>query len=185
MNGNRKIILYAVAGVLISIIVVAAMFVSGIQFPGTGSPKVQAGTLMVMLTDAPVDLAQLNVTIDSFSIVNDTGEIALPLSGGGSEIPFDLLALSNVTETISDSQVPAGNYTKMRMTVKQANATFQNGSVLILTVPSGKIDIIAHFEIKNSGTTVILIDMQADWVAISQSGNLRPVLKVKSVMTTS
>jgi hypothetical protein len=187
MNGNRKIILYAVAGVLISIIVVAAMFVSGIQFPGTGSPtpKIQAGTLMVLLTDAPVDLAQLNVTIDSFSILNDTDEVDLPLSGNGGKITFDLLALSNVTETISNSQVPAGNYTKMRMTVKQANATFQDGSSLILSVPPGKIDIIAHFEIKDAGTTVILIDMQADWVAISQSGNLRPVLKVKSITTTS
>jgi len=187
MNGTRKIALYAIAGVLISVIIVAAMFVSGIQFPGTvpSGAKIQAGTLMVLLTDAPVNLTQLNVTIDSFSILNDTAETDLPINGIGGEITFDLLALSNVTETISNSQVSAGNYTKMRMTVKQANATYQDGSWSTLSVPSGKIDIIAHFEIKNAGTTVILIDMQADWVAISESGNLRPVLKVKSVTTTS
>lgn len=186
MNGTRKIVLYAVAGVLISLIIVAAMFVSGIQFPGTTSPelKAQLGTLMILFTDAPVNLTHLNVTIDSFSILGDTGETSLPFTGNRSEVSFDLLALQNVTEVISTSYVPPGNYTKMRMTVKQANATFQDGSWTTLRVPSEKIDIIAHFEIKNTSTTVILIDMQADWVAISHSGNLRPVFKVKSVVTS-
>jgi hypothetical protein len=186
MNGNGKIILYAVAGVLISLIIVAAMFVSGIQFPMTGSPtvKIQAGTLMVLLTDAPVNLTHLNVTVDSFSILNDTGETSLPFVDDRGEVSFDLLALDNVTETISSSRVPVGNYTKMRMTITEANATFQDDSWMALRVPSGKIDIIAHFEVKNGGVTVILVDMQADWVAISQSGNLRPVLKVKSITTS-
>jgi hypothetical protein len=186
MNGTGKIILYAVAGVLISLIIVAALFVSGVRFPGTSSPTVtmQAGTLMVLLTDAPVNLTHLNVTIDSFSIVNDTEEMGLPFTEGRSEVSFDLLALQNVTETVSISKVSVGNYTKMRMTVKQANATFEDGSWMDLRVPSGKIDIIAHFEVKSANTTVILIDMQADWVAISHSGNLRPVLKVKSITTS-
>ena len=184
MNGNGKIILYAVAGVLISLIVVAAMFVAGIQFPGTGSPTVQTGTLMVLLMDAPVDLAHLNVTIDNFSVLNDTGEISLDFVGGKDKVSFDLLALKDVTETISSSKVLVGNYTKMRMTITEANATFQDEHWDVLRVPSGKIDIIAHFEIENDGVTVILIDMQADWVAISQSGSLRPVLKVKSITTS-
>jgi len=185
MNGKGKIILYAVAGVLVSLIIVAAMFASGIQFPGTGPPavKIQAGTLMILLTDAPVDLTHLNVTISSFSILNDTGETSLPFVDAKDEVSFDLLTLDNVTETISSSPVPVGNYTKMRMTITEANATFQDNSTMPLRVPSGKIDIIAHFEIKNAGVTVILIDMQADWVAISQSGNLRPVFKVKSITT--
>jgi hypothetical protein len=180
MNGNGKIVLYAVAGVLISLMIVVAMFVSGIQFPGFGSPAVHTGTLMVLLTDAPVNLTQLNVTINSFSILHDTGEISLI----DRSISFDLLALNNVTETISSSQVPVGKYTKMRMTVTEANATFQDGHCDVLQVPPGKIDIIAHFEVENDGVTVILIDMQADWVAISQSGSLRPVLKVRSITTS-
>ena len=184
MNGNGKIVLYAVAGVLVSLMIVVAMFVSGIQFPGIGSPAVQTGTLMVLLTDAPVNLTQLNVTIDSFSILNDTGEIGLSFVGDKEKVSFDLLALNNVTETISSSQVPVGKYTKMRMTVTEANATYQDGHCDVLQVPPGKIDIIAHFEIENDGVTVILIDMQADWVAISESGSLRPVLKVKSITTS-
>lgn len=186
MNGTGKIVLYALAGVLISLMIVAGLFVSGVQFPGTTSPetKTQTGSLIVLFTDAPVNLTHLNVTVDSFSILNDTGEISLPFVGNVSEINFDLLALQNITETITNSPVPPGNYTKMRMTVKQANATYPDGNWTDLRVPSGKIDIIAHFEIKNASTTVILIDMQADWVAISHSGNLRPVFKVKSITTS-
>ena len=181
MNGKGKIITYAIAGVLISLVVIAALFVSGVQFPGF---NVRTGTLMVLVTDAPVNLTHLNVTIDSFSILGNDNETYLPFSGNRSEISFDLLALQNVTETITNTQAPVGNYTKMRMTVTQANATFQDGSWMDLQVPPGKIDIIAHFEIKDDATTVILIDMQADWVAISESGNLRPVLKVVSITTT-
>jgi hypothetical protein len=180
MNGARKIILYAGAGILISLIIVAALFFSGVQFPGISS-GVTKGTLMILFTDAPVNLTHLNVTIDSFSILGDSGEISLPLLNNADHVSFDVLALQNITETISSSPVPAGNYTKMRMTVSQANATFPDGTWENLQVPSGKTDIIAHFEVKTGGATVILVDMQADWVAISQSGNLRPVLKVKSI----
>jgi len=181
MNGLGKILMYAVAGVLISLVIVAGLFVSGIRFPGT---KIETGTLMVLLTDAPVNLTHLNVTIDSFSILGNGGEISLNFTEDRKEVSFDLLALQNVSEVVSISDVPVGNYTKMRMTVNQANATFQDDSWIDLRVPSGKIDIIAHFEVENAETTVILIDMQADWVAISQSGDLRPVLKVKSITTS-
>ena len=40
-----------------------------------------------------------------------------------------------------------------------------------------KRDVIVHFEVKEASTTNILIDMTADFVAISHSHNLRPVLK--------
>jgi hypothetical protein len=78
---------------------------------------------------------------------------------------------------LSIAEIPAGNYTKMRMTIRTANATFANGDTVDLTVPPGKIDIIIHFEIARDDTKVVLIDMQADWVAISQNNRLRPVLK--------
>jgi hypothetical protein len=46
-----------------------------------------------------------------------------------------------------------------------------------LKVPSDKIDIIVKFEVKADATTQVIIDMTADWIAISNSHNLRPVLK--------
>ena len=70
----------------------------------------------------------------------------------------------------SNTQPKAGKVT--------ANATKTDGEIIEeLQVPSGKIDINIHFEIDGDETTYLLIDMEADWVAISKSNRLRPVFK--------
>jgi len=184
-NGTKTIVLHAVAGILISATIIAGLLLSGVQLPSMISsvPQACAGTLIVLLTDAPVELEHLNVTIDSFSVLNESDRIDLPLRGGRNETSFDLLALQNITETISTAQIPDGNYTKMCMSMNDADATFLDGTWLSLRVPPEHVDIIGHFEMKSGSSTVLLIDMQADWVAISQSGNLRPVFRVKSVVS--
>jgi hypothetical protein len=64
------------------------------------------------------------------------------------------------------------------MKIEAANATKTGGEIIEdLKVPSGKIDIIIRFEIDSDETTYLLIDMEADWVAISQSNRLRPIFK--------
>ncbi len=90
---------------------------------------------------------------------------------------FNLLALQNVTKELSTLPRPVGNYSKIRLDVTAANATLNDGTTENLTVPPGHIDIIVSFEIKADQTTNVLLDMQVDTVAISQSGNLKPVLK--------
>jgi len=49
--------------------------------------------------------------------------------------------------------------------------------VVDLTVPPGHVDIIIHFEVKADDVTTVLIDMDADWVAISKNYHQRPVFK--------
>jgi hypothetical protein len=79
---------------------------------------------------------------------------------------------------LSSQEIPVGNYTKLRMKIETANATKTDGEIIEdIEVPSGKIDIIIHFEIDSDETAYLLIDMEADWVAISQSNRLRPVFK--------
>jgi len=181
-NKARKICLYAAAGVLVAFLIIAGLFISGVQLPSTTAPvfKVQTGTLVVLLKDAPVNLTHLNITIDSFSVLNVSEtwvNIAPPFPKGKNEAYFDLLTLENVTMELVNEEIPAGNYTKMRMTIKTANATFADEHVSDLEVPPGHIDIIIHFIIKPDETTVLLIDMQADWIEISKTNRLRPVLK--------
>jgi len=65
----------------------------------------------------------------------------------------------------------------IKMHVKTANATYTNGNTTDLDVPSEHIKVIIHFEIAKGETTAVLIDMQTDWVAVSHSKKLRPVLK--------
>ena len=173
----RKIGFYAATGILIAVLIIAGVFLSGVQFP---SIKIQTGTLLVLLTDAPVNLTHLNVTIDSFSVLNVEDGDETWINILKEEVYFDLLALENETMELSEKPIPVGNYTKMRMNIRTANATFANEEpvkTVNLTVPPGHIDIITHFEIESDDITVLLIDMQADWVAISKNNRLRPVLK--------
>jgi hypothetical protein len=178
-NSTRKIGLRVAAGFLVAITIILAVFASGIQLP---TVKAKTGTLTVLITDAPADLDHLNITIDSLSVLNvdepEENWIDLPFVDDVEEVYFDLLALYDVTMELSTEEIPAGNYTKLRMTIKTANATKSGGEIIDpLEVPPGKLDIIIHFEIEAEDTTVLLIDMEADWVAISQSNRLRPVFK--------
>ncbi len=175
---SRKLSLYGISGVLVAALIITGVVFSGIRLP-TFVPK--TGTLIVKLTDAPVELKHLNVTIANLSAqrVDDGNETLEELSfvDGVSEVYVDILALQNVTRDLSITEILSGNYTKLRMTITTANATYVNGETVDLKVPPGRIDVIVHFEIKAGETTRLLIDMQADWVAISHSQRLRPVLK--------
>lgn len=178
-NGAKKIGLRVAAGFLVAITIILAVFASGIQLP---TVKAKTGTLTVLLTDAPTDLEHLNITISSLSAhnVDDSEEnwVELNFVGDKKSVYFDLLALYNVTMELSSQKIPVGNYTKLRMKIETANATKTDGEIIEpLKVPSGKIDIIIHFEIDSDETTYLLIDMEADWVAISKSDRLRPVFK--------
>jgi hypothetical protein len=162
----RKVGIYGFAGVALAALMVSGLYLSGVQFPSFAA---QTGNLVVLLTDAPVDIDQLNVTIDSLSVkLENESWIDLPFVNGKTEVSFDLLALYNVTMELSDAEIPVGNYTKMRMTIKNANATFASNET---------VDVIIKFEIESDDVTVVLVDMQADWVAISNNNRLRPVLK--------
>ena len=174
----RNVGMYGAVGVLVAALIIAGIVFSGLRLP-TFVPN--TGTLIIKLTDAPVDLEHLNITIDSVlvqRVENDTETWEnLTFVGGVSEFYFDLLALRNVTMDLSITQIPSGNYTMIKMHVKTANATYVGGGNVTLTVPSEYIKVIVHFEVKRGEETTVLIDMVPDWVAISKSNRLRPVLK--------
>jgi len=179
----RRLGIFAGAGVVIATLIIAGIVTGGIAIPGLRLPSMASdkGTLIVKLTDAPVELEHLNVTIANVSacrVSNDEETwVKLPFVGGVSSVYIDILSLQNITKDLSVADVPPGNYTKLRLDVSTANATYVNGETVDLTVPPGHIDIIVHFEIKAGESTTVLLDMQADWVAISSSHKLRPVMK--------
>jgi hypothetical protein len=95
---------------------------------------------------------------------------------------FDLLSLQNVSETLSETEIPAGNYTMIWMQVLTANATYPDDTVADLRVPSGAIKVLLkpHLSLESSGEVTVLIDLQPEdlnSIAISKSLNLRPVIK--------
>ena len=189
-NDSRKVGIRMAAGVLVAITIIVAVFASGVTLPGLeNNPSLgsEQGRLTVLLKDAPVAIDELWINMTRLEVhqAGQDGEQGawMPLWDENTKIEFDLLSyqddfvLELATVSIAD-----GNYTKIRMNVTEAEAVILNedGSVnktTTLQVPSGKIDVITKFEIENYTHVYVIIDMEPDWIAISNSNNLRPVLK--------
>lgn len=181
----RNVGIYGTAGVLVAVLIIAGVLMSGLRLPGFPLHK---GTLTVLLTDAPVPLENLTVTITSLAIQEAKNggeswvELAPPFVGDGSDVTVDLLQLVNKTRDLTTVEIDPGNYTKIRLGVEDAMAKYVGGGWEEVMVPSGKIDIIIRFEIEDGEEVILLIDVTADWIAISESGNLRPVLKAEATV---
>ena len=186
-NGTQKLGLRVVAGILVGILIIVAVLSSGISLPSLESnPSLgsKQGRLTVLLIDAPVELDQLNVTVMELEIHkvgdgNSDGEW-IPLIEDDDGITFNLLYYQDGrTLELASENLNVGTFNKIRMYVSEANASYKEDTAtpIPLRVPSGKIDVIVEFELKEGDNLIVTIDMEPDWIAISKSNNLRPILK--------
>jgi len=170
---------YGIAGILIAIVIIAGFAV------GNNFLRPAKGTLTIQIMDKPVELKNLNMTIDWVKIKDDAENwYNLTLKNPTQEgtFYFDLLALQNVSETLSVTEIPEANYTMIWIHVLTANATYPDESTADLNVPSDVIKVLLkpHLSLEGGGQVTVLIDLQPDdlnAIAISQSLNLRPVIK--------
>jgi hypothetical protein len=173
----KKVGIYGAAGFAVAVLIIAGIITSGLKLPGFYN----RGTLIVKLTDEPVELEHLNVTITDLAVhkaVPNGGEgewMTLPFVEDKTSFYVDILSLQNVSRDMSVAELLPGNYTTIRLTISTANATYSDGTVVNpLLVPPGHIDVIVHFEIKAGETTTLLVDMTGH---ISETDSLAPVLK--------
>ena len=183
-TSKRRIGTYSIAGVAAAIMIVATIFASGVKIPNQSPSQSALGTLSISIKDAPVDLKNLDVTIDGLYVKSAQGDnwIELKFIDSVSDVSFDLLALRDVSLPLSESQIPTGDYSKIRLDVITAKATYSDSTIekphiQELRVPPGHIDVIVSFQITESHVTSLLVDMQPDSAAISNSGNFKPILK--------
>ena len=180
-NGIKQISIYGIAGILIAVVIIAGFAVLN----DISSPPPVNGVLNIKIMDKPIELKHLNMTIDWVKIKDENGNwynltIADPNEDG--TFYFDLLALQNVSETLSVTEIPEANYTAIWIHVLTANATYPDESTADLNVPSDVIKVLLkpHLSLEGGGQVSILIDLQPDdlkTIAISHSLNLRPVIK--------
>lgn len=175
-NGKRHTGLFGAAGILVAVLIIGGFVIGGNIFQAQGK-----GVLTIQVMDKPVELKHLNVTIDWARIQSDD-DSWVNLTLKTEPFYFDLLALQNVSETLSQTEIPAGNYSMIQLHVLTANATYLDGSTAELTVPSDVIKVLLkpHMNLESGGQVTVLIDLQPDdlnSIAISHSLNLRPVIK--------
>jgi len=179
---SRNVGMYGAVGVLVAALIIAGIAIAGVTIPSLRLPMSipNKGTLILQLTDKPVNVTHINVTLNSVSVqrVEDDNEtwVHLDFVGGVEKFSVDLLELENVTRDLSVEDIPPGSYHKIRIGVEEAKVFYVGGGWEDVRVPPRRIDVIVHFEIESGEVRIVVIDM---WVAISESGNFRPVLKAE------
>ena len=170
----------------------------------------ETGKLIVQLTDAPfpTDLvAEANVTIYRIDVrlkgektEDEMGEKEGDSSEKGfiiiseEEKDVNLLELTNgVTETLVNTEVPAGSFDLIRVYVKGVNVVLKDETTYNLEVPSGEasgIKIFINPEIVVSGglTTDLLLDFNVSKSFVPQGSgdditgfNFTPVIKASNM----
>jgi len=161
-------------------------------------PIPATGTLSVRLTDAPLDLANvqsLNVTLTGLIVYpRERGTFGLPDPGRDFEdgqrpvallahpTTIDLLTLTHgASILLASGDVPAGSYDRIRLEIAGANIVYKDQTSATLQLESNKVDIPSEFSLTANGDASITLDFDgASSVHVDETSsgslNLRPVV---------
>ncbi len=179
-NGKRSISLFGVSGVLVAALIIAAFVGMGGIFQAQAT-----GKITIEVTDEPVEIDELWLTINEIQIQGDSGWVTLKLVDSAS--PFNLLELQDISAKLAEEAVvPPGDYSIIKLNVSAASATIGEETIDV-TVPSGAIKVLLQpkLNIEEGDDATVVIDLQPDdlqSISNSHTINIRPV--VKSVIET-
>lgn len=163
----RKIVAYGVTGVVIATIIIMWFWPVSQEVgtkPLVAIQEIPAyGIQIIKITDEPIDLINLHVTIDGFEAKQLDGSwTRIDIPGGGTSL--DLLRLQSSSIIADISNLDPGNYSIIRFQMvrglEHTNATLDNGDVIEVDVPSEKIEVITPTIEVTEKTETILIDLQ-------------------------
>jgi hypothetical protein len=157
-----------------------------------------AGTLNVLLTDAPLDLTgvnAVNVTVSEITLHTaedaEGGSERLTLVGGEPWTVNLLDYRDGNTVLMADGDIPAGNYAKIRMEVIEAELAIDDDGdpttpdvIEPIFIPSGKVDVPIPFAISAGEELSVTLDFDAELsVQVNETGGqhpyiLRPVINL-------
>lgn len=145
----------------------------------------EEGTLQVRLIDAPGDFDAVNIVIESVQ-VHTSGDDSTSGWHEVSSIPgvYDLMELRNgVSALLVDRQLPAGNYTQMRLILGTGSTVVVDSVTYPLTIPSGLtsgLKLNHNFTIDNDAVYEVTLDFDAARsVRVNGTGEyrLQPVIR--------
>lgn len=172
----------------------------------TPTPVAGIGTLEVRVTDAPPkeEVTSIMVTASQVQIhkavaeqeqqqtqggytqtkeeqdQQDKGEwLTINIADGAKS--FDLLKIKGIEELLATSEVEAGKYTQVRLTIEKIEVALSDGILKPATVPSGELKFVHPFDVVAGEKTVILLDFDAA-KSVNVTGNdkiqVKPVIKL-------
>jgi hypothetical protein len=184
-------------GILVLALIGLTLVACGGSTSGTGATASGTGSVGIVLTDGPTaDFDEVNVTITEIKLIpddayNNDGHVVI-FQG---EETVNLLNLTDFSALFAlNNNVPAGNYEKIRLQLKQPNGIElvkkdAQGNVIETIYPkmsgNGKLDLNprGHFYVAPNQTLYIQMDIDANKsLHIVQTGNggyrFRPVVFV-------
>lgn len=169
---------------------------SGSAVIGSGTGATGVGAVGVVLTDQPANLGEIKqilLTITGVEILGDGDQGKVTLYSGPPRGPFDLLKLQNEARPLAfSSDVPAGTYCKIRLTLSDLELVFNDNTNEPNFHPklpgNSKLDLNARkcFEVSPGATVYLQLDMDARSIHVVQTGNkkqynFRPVVFIDVV----
>ena len=170
---------------------------------GTRHPSGTA-TLDVRLTDAPIDLSNVqsvNVTLTGVVVYPEEDDVEFDVPELGKDLEqktqshpttllshpatFDLLTLTGgVSTLLASGEVPAGDYSRIRLEISSAEILYKDGTTAPLKIDSNKVDIPFQFDLAINEDASITLDFDAAAsVQVNQTASgtliLRPVVTAK------
>jgi Domain of unknown function (DUF4382) len=148
------------------------------------SVESRRGMLQLFLTDKPVELKEVWVTITDIEVHKTGGEW---ISFAGSNDSIDLLTVADRQALLESAPLEEGKFTGIRLFISEAHIIDDNGDRCDLKIPSGKVQIPVIFNVTPTENTDIVLDFDASKsVQVTQTGHneqciLRPVIHPVSV----
>ncbi len=183
---TRQVVNYSLV-LLFSLIVFAAC-------NGSGPASITGGTghLEIQLTDAPIDLSNVEsvvVTITGVLVYPGIEEMdddtAPPIVLSSHPRTFDLLTLTGgATDLLASGEVPAGFYQRIRLEISAATLIYMDGSTINLKIDSNKVDVPIRFQVSSGDESSVILDFDAAAsVQVNETASdtfiLRPVVTPK------
>jgi hypothetical protein len=173
---------------LASLLLVFASFLFASCSGSPNSPSAN-GNLRLMLTDAPGDVAHVNIFFTEAEVKPVDGppqKLPITLTPN----PVDLIGLANVDVALAGGAVPAGDYEWIRLNIdaSKSNVVLEGSTVeLPLKTPSSEVKILGGFAVATGGATTLTLDFDAK-ASLVKEGNgqwlLKPVIIIKNKGTT-
>jgi len=143
------------------------------------------GTLVMQITDAPgLNITEAIVNISQIRVhyagtnQNDTNGTWINISNESQT--FDLIQLQNATEFLGETNLSAGWYTQIRLSVDKALVTI-DGVQYDLKISSKKVKLIKPFLVQDNETLTLTLDFDVQ-KSVHRTGNdkyiMKPTIKV-------